>query len=67
MSFEAGGRTDKAGNRFEIRTKDGKSHYIQGFGEFILFFFRNLGNMYYFRVDFYWLRSKQNFIKRKEF
>ena len=40
------------GSRFEIRTKDGESHYLYGFGEFVLFFFRNLGNMYYFRVNF---------------
>jgi len=40
------------GSKFEIRTKDGESHYLHSFGEFILFFFRNLGNMYYFRVNF---------------
>jgi hypothetical protein len=41
------------GSKFEVRTKDGESHYLQGFWRFISFMWRNKGNMYYFRVNFY--------------
>jgi len=41
------------GSKYEIRTKDGQSHYIQGFCEFATFFIKNLGNMYYFRINFF--------------
>lgn len=39
-------------NNYEIRTKDGMSHFFQKFSTFIRFFFNNLGNMYYIRIDF---------------
>lgn len=48
LSQVKGGRM---GSKYEIRTKDGESHYIQGFWRFVLFFLKNLGFMYYFRVN----------------
>jgi hypothetical protein len=39
-------------SKYEIRTKDGESHYFRRFVAFISFLMRNLGNMYYFRVNF---------------
>ena len=38
--------------RYEIRTKDGESHYINGTIKFIKFFISNIRNMYYFRINF---------------
>jgi hypothetical protein len=40
------------GSKYEVRTKDGQSHYIHGFWEFIFFILKHKGNMYYFRVNF---------------
>ena len=40
------------GSKYEIRTKDGKSHYLSTFRDFIKFYFKNRGNMYYFRINF---------------
>jgi hypothetical protein len=39
-------------SKYEIRTKDGESLYYQGFPSFIMAFIKNIGNMYYFRVNF---------------
>ena len=46
-----GQKGEVMGSKYEIRTKDGESHYYQGFADFIMSFIKNLGNMYYFRVN----------------
>lgn len=39
------------GTKYEVRTKDGVSHYIDSFISFVTFMTKNIGNMYYFRIN----------------
>ncbi len=41
------------GGKYEVRTGDGESHWFQSWFQYVLFRFKNRGNVLYVRVNFF--------------